>query len=94
MRNVKSLGVVGGAIDLITAQERRGVNINTDDGARHKITQICKPCSVCVGEFFFFLNCSGEENKVVILGSVEGGRKGEGEKKDLKWTIIIKFQIK
>lgn len=35
--------------------------------------------TVCVGDFFFFfLNCSGEENKVVILGSVEGGRKGEG----------------
>lgn len=72
MHNVKSLGV-----DLITAQERRGVNINTDDGARHKITQICKPRSVCVGDFFF---CSGEENKVVILGSVEGGKEEEGEK--------------
>lgn len=82
MRNVKSLGVVGGAIDLITAQECRGVNINTDDGARHKITQICKPCSVCVGDFFFLI-VSGEENKVVVLGSVEGKREGEGKKKIL-----------
>lgn len=90
MRNVKSLGVVGGAIDLITAQERRGVNINTDDGARHKITQICKPHSVCVGDFFLF----GGRKQGCYLG-FSGRREGGGrEKKYLKWTIIIKFQIK
>lgn len=76
-------------MDSITAQERRGVNINTDDGARHKITQICKPRSGCVGDFFFLPNCSGDENKVVILGSVEGGRE-----KALKWSTIIKIQLK
>lgn len=87
MRNVKSLGVVGGAIDLITAQERRGVNINTDDGARHKITQICKPRSVCVGDFFFFFKLFGGRKQGCYLGfsgrREEGGGRGKGKKKIL-----------
>lgn len=75
---------------MIIPQERRGVNINTDDGARHKITQICKPRSGCVGDPFFFSQIV-QGKKIRLLSWVQWREEG---KKALKWSTIIKIRLK